>query len=226
LDLGCGPGFCTRELAYIAGDNGKVIGVDLSKSFIDFIKHEALTHGLNNIDLRNCDYDDLILEDESLDGIYNRWALAWIPNPEEIISKLYKALKPGGVIVSQEYYEWSIFQTEPILPALERGIKMAFKTFEDSTGEINVGRRLSPLYIDEGMEVISMRTISKVGFDSDLTWQWPKTFLEIYIPKLEEMGYLTHDEVRAAIDDLYELENIEGSSIVCPLMCEVVAVKT
>jgi ubiquinone/menaquinone biosynthesis C-methylase UbiE len=34
LDLGCGPGFCTKELAYIAGETGKIIGVDLSPNYI------------------------------------------------------------------------------------------------------------------------------------------------------------------------------------------------
>lgn len=32
LDLGCGRGFCTRDLAYIVGEEGKVIGVDKSAS--------------------------------------------------------------------------------------------------------------------------------------------------------------------------------------------------
>ena len=31
LDLGCGPGYCTTELAFIVGEKGKVYGVDKSK---------------------------------------------------------------------------------------------------------------------------------------------------------------------------------------------------
>jgi len=31
LDLGCGPGFCTVEMAYLVGAQGKVIGIDFAE---------------------------------------------------------------------------------------------------------------------------------------------------------------------------------------------------
>lgn len=224
LDLGCGPGYCSRDLAYMVGDTGKVIGVDRSASFINFLRRDAQNHDLN-IELHNCDFDDLNLPDESLDGIYDRWALAWVPNPEEILEKLNDALRQGGVMVMQEYYDWSIFQTEPFLPHINKGIKAAYQTFVDSDGDINIGRRLPGIMQDMGMEVISVRTMSKAGYEGDMTWQWPKTFLEIYIPKLHNRGYLTSNEADLALQDLDELEYIPGASMVCPLMYEVVAVK-
>ena len=64
-----------------------------------------------------------------------------------------------------------------------------------------------------------------MGYNYDLTWQWPKTFLDIYIPKLKESGSLNDQEMADAIQELRELEDMDGASICCPLMCEVVAVK-
>ena len=40
LDLGSGPGYCTQELAEIVGPSGKVIGVDRSESFINYLEQE------------------------------------------------------------------------------------------------------------------------------------------------------------------------------------------
>ena len=41
LDLGCGPGFCSKELAFLTGPKGKIIGIDRSKNYIDyFVKEE------------------------------------------------------------------------------------------------------------------------------------------------------------------------------------------
>ena len=40
LDLGSGPGYCTQELAGIVGTSGKVIGVDRSESFINYLEQE------------------------------------------------------------------------------------------------------------------------------------------------------------------------------------------
>ena len=225
LDLGCGPGFCTKELAYIVGDKGRVIGVDKSQHFIDFLEKDLELHGLENVELHCESFDDMELEPESLDGVYHRWALAWINNPQYIVSRLYDSLKPGGVIVSQEYFDWSIFQTEPKLPALNHAIDTAFNSFDKSEGEINIGRHLPRMFQEVGLEVISNRTISKIGYNYDLTWQWPMTFLEIYVPKLKESGVLDQKQIDDAIQELKELEDLPGSSICCPLMCEIVAVK-
>ena len=47
LDLGSGPGYCTKELANIVGPPGKVIGVDRSQSFINHLQWEKDKSGLN-----------------------------------------------------------------------------------------------------------------------------------------------------------------------------------
>jgi len=224
LDLGCGPGFCTQELAYIVGHHGKVIGVDRSQVFIDFLKNTNAVHGLN-IDARCSDFNDMELETESLDGVYCRWALAWISNAEEIINKTATYLKSGGAMVMQEYYDWSTFQIEPNLPGLTKGIKAALQSFLDQEGEINIGRRLPALFYGAGLEVISTRLMPKLALPEDLNWYWPKTFLTIYLPKLVAAGLLTESEVKKALEDFDELEYINGATIHCPQMIEVVAVK-
>ena len=99
LDLGSGPGFCTRELAKIVGAEGKVIAVDKSEAYIHYIQEHNKLEKLN-IETIHSSFDDLQLEAESLDGVYCRWALAWVPNPDEILAKILKALKPGGKILS------------------------------------------------------------------------------------------------------------------------------
>lgn len=225
LDLGCGPGFCTMELGYIVGSTGKVIGVDKSQAFIDFLEQQNKMHQLS-IESICSDFDDLKFPDESLDGIYCRWALAWIPNPEEILEKLERWLVPGGAMVFQEYYDWSLFQTAPHYPNLEKGIKACLQSFSDSPGEINIGKRLPALLTDLDLEIISQRPMAKLATPDQLTWQWPHTFLNIYMPKLVAGGFISVAEVKAALEELDELSFDNGANIICPMMVEVVAVKT
>ena len=99
LDLGCGPGYCSIELANIVGKNGKVIGVDRSASFINYLEKIKENKKLP-IDPKLSTFDELNLGSNSLDGIYCRWALAWIPNPKEILNKLKTYLKPSRKTVS------------------------------------------------------------------------------------------------------------------------------
>lgn len=224
LDFGCGPGFCTRDLAYVVGPEGKVIGLDKSEAYIDFLNKTAELHGLD-IQTICSDFDNALLPENSLDGIYDRWALAWIKNPQEIIEKLTRSLKPGGIIVAQEYYDWSTFQTEPRMPGLSKGIAAALKSWEGMEGHINIGRELPSMFFNAGLEVIRTRPMAKITTAEDLTWHWPKSFFEIYLPKLVDMGYISSDEVEEALTDFTELEFIEGATLFCPTMTEVVAVK-
>ncbi len=224
LDLGSGPGFCSMELAYMVGKEGKVIAVDKSKHFTDFLEKDSQFHGLN-IEVQNVDFDHMVLTDDSLDGVYCRWVLAWVNNPEEVVSKIIKSMKSGGVFVSHEYYDWSTLQTEPHLPGIAKGIEGALKSFKDQEGDIDIGRRLPQIFYDEGLEVISIRPMSKIASPNDLSWHWPKSFFHIYFPKLIDATYLTHEEVEAALSDFEELEFMNGSTIHCPQMVEVIAVK-
>lgn len=224
LDLGCGPGFCTQELAYIAGTSGKVIGIDKSQTYIDFLSGINDHHKLN-MHLICSDFDHMNLESNSIDSIYIRWALAWIPNPDEILAKLFDALVPGGAIVVQEYYDWSTFQMEPSLENLQNGINSIYTAFKDQEGDIDIGREIPSKFFDVGLEVVSTRPMAKIVTPEQLEWQWPKTFLEIYMPKLIGTKYITKPQVDAAISELYELDSIAGASIFCPQMIEVIGIK-
>lgn len=224
LDLGCGPGYCTTELAFLAGEKGKVIGIDKSASYIAHLEKVKALYGLNIIPI-HADFDQMELESNSLDGMYCRWALAWLHNPREILQKVYKALRPGGRMVIHEYYDWSTLQTEPHMPALKQAIKMALKSFKDSEGEINIGRELPAALVNMGMKIINTRPMSKIATPDNVIWQWPKTFFYSYFPRLAAAGYLSDNEVESALAEMERLEKMPGASICTPLMYEVIAEK-
>jgi len=224
LDLGCGPGFCTTELAYITGSKGKVIGVDKSAYYIDFLNNISKQFNLN-IETHCCDFNDLKLDNNSIDGIYDRWALAWVPNAKAILAKLHKTLKPGGIVITQEYFDWSTLQTEPHLPDLAKGIAAALLSLKEQNGNIDVGRNL-PVYFEEtGYEIISSRPLTKMATPNQFAWQWPKSFFHIYFPKLVDTGYLSQQEVNDALTAFADLEQKPGATIFTPAMREVIARK-
>ena len=224
LDLGCGPGYCTTELAYMAGKKGKVIGVDKSENYIAHLERITEMYGLN-IEPVHSDFNHMNIASNSLDGMYCRWALAWLPNPYEILKKVYDALKPGGRMVIHEYYDWSTLQTEPHMPALMHAITRTLKSFKDSEGEIDIGRELPGNLIHMGMKIVGTRPMAKIATPDNVIWQWPKTFFYSYFPRLIPSGYLTEAEVKMALEELEQLEQIPGASICTPLMFEVIAEK-
>ncbi|MFT5725066.1 MAG: ubiquinone/menaquinone biosynthesis C-methylase UbiE [Bacteroidia bacterium] len=224
LDLGCGPGFCTKELAFITGKSGNVIGVDRSEDYIKFLKNISEVYGLN-VKAIASDFNDLELQDNSIDGAYCRWALAWVSNPKEVVTKVYQALKPGGRFVIHEYFDWMTHQTVPNYPNLSKCIRACFDSFENAEGSINVGRSLSRIANDIGFKVVSTRPMLKMARPNDLTWQWPITFYHTYFDKLVGLGYLSETVVKDGLNELKKLEQQEEALICCPSMVELVIEK-
>lgn len=224
LDLGCGPGFCTQELSYIAGKSGHVIGVDLSSEYINFLQRVSDLHGLE-IETICADFMDMKLQDNSLDGVYTRWALAWLPDVESVLKKVISAMKPGATFAVQEYYDWTLLQTEPYRENLYHATRQARESMGDLGGDLDIGRKIPGLFHKLGLEVISTRHMTKQARAHEHEWNWPKSFLNIYLPKLVGMGRLTQAQVDLALEELHGLENVPGATLQTPLMIEVVGRK-
>lgn len=221
LDLGCGPGFCTIEMAYLAGERGRVIGVDFAAAYVAFLRQQSELHGLN-ISVLHSSFEDMQLEPRSLDGVFCRWALAWVPDPQAVLAKLQAALRPGGRMVIQEYFHWPLFQTEPQLPALNKAIAAAYRSMKEQPGDIDVGRHIPAMAARLGMTVLHTRPICKLAAPSELTWEWPRSFMHVYLPRVAERGLLTAEDVTAALADLDGLSAMPEARIMCPVVIETV----
>lgn len=224
IDLGSGPGFCSRELAYIVGDAGKVTAIDKSEHFINHLNKINSIEKLR-IETQCNDFNNIDLQRENFNGMYSRWAMAWISNPKEILTKVKDALLPKGKMVLHEYYDWSTHQFEPNLPNLNKGVAACLKSFKEQEGEIDVGRFLPTMLEEIGMKVCSIRLMPKLGRPNNLEWHWPKSFYITYFPRLIEMGYLTEETSQLALNELNKLEANKNTTLCCPLMVEIIAEK-
>jgi hypothetical protein len=111
------------------------------------------------------------------------------------------------------------------MPHLSKAIAACLKSFKDQPGDIDVGRFLSGYLSDLGMETIHTRPMLKMAQPHELTWNWPRSFYHIYFPKLAEMGFLTDEEVRLALDDMHQLTSNPNAQLCCPSLIEVIAEK-
>jgi len=90
LDLGCGTGALTRQ---IAASGAEVLGVDASPAMIAQARQ-------NYPDLRFEVADAQTMRfDEPFDAIFSNAALHWVKPPEDAAASMFKALKPGGRLV-------------------------------------------------------------------------------------------------------------------------------
>lgn len=97
LDLGCGDGKVTAELARLVAD-GSVIGVDNSTQMIDLAKQKYPQNKHPNLSFQLMDAGDLSFEG-CFDVVFSNAALHWVKNHKPVIDSLYKCLRLGGKIL-------------------------------------------------------------------------------------------------------------------------------
>ena len=225
LDLGCGPGFATIELAYLVGPEGRVVAVDKSEKYLNHLTKLADDHSLNNIEIIQSNVEELELEDNSIDRIYHRWVLSWMDGIDAIVQKMCNSLKSGGKIVSHEYFDWTTLQIAPEILDWKVAVNAILKSFEVGGGEINIGRKLPSLFEENGLHIDSVRPMVKMSRPDNLEWNWPVTFFKIYLPKVVEMGFLEEDLCQRVLEELSSMQADGKAILMTPTMIEVISRK-
>lgn len=96
LDLGSGGGIDVFLAAKKVGPSGKSIGVDMTQDMIDLAKKNADEMGLENVEFRLGDIENLPVEDESVDVIISNCVINLSPDKDKVFSEAFRVLKPGG----------------------------------------------------------------------------------------------------------------------------------
>jgi SAM-dependent methyltransferase len=95
LDVGCGTGQSTRDIARIA-TRGSVLGVDLSSRMIALAREIATAEGLDNVEFRNADAQIHPFETAGFDAVISRMGSMFFGEPVTAFANLHRALRSGG----------------------------------------------------------------------------------------------------------------------------------
>jgi SAM-dependent methyltransferase len=96
IDLGSGAGNDAFVARRIAGEKGKVIGIDFSEPMIGRARMNAEKLNLNNIEFRQGDIESMPVTSNKADVIISNCVLNLVPNKHKVFSEIYRVLKPGG----------------------------------------------------------------------------------------------------------------------------------
>jgi len=222
IDLGCGPGFTSIELARVVGPRGRVIARDESTRFLDFLRGESARAGLAQIEPSSGRVEDLDLPQASLDGAYARWLFCWLPDPGAALARVAEALKPGAAIAIQDYLDWGGMKLLPPSEVLDEAVLACMASWREGGSRIDVGEDLPALAQDCGLHVESFLPVARVGVVGSLEWRWLGTFFATYLPKLVERGSYGEGEF-AAFRAEWEARTAQGTSrCYAPLMFDAV----
>ena len=96
IDLGSGAGNDAFIARKFAGESGKIIGIDFTDAMIAKARENAEKLGLNNVEFRLGDIEDIPVTSNKADVIVSNCVLNLVPNKHKVFSEIYRVLKPGG----------------------------------------------------------------------------------------------------------------------------------
>jgi arsenite methyltransferase len=99
LDLGSGAGLDALLASKKVGPNGKVIGLDMTIEMIKKARENASKAGVNNVEFKLGEMEDLPIEDESVDWIISNCVINLSPDKKRVFQEAFRVLKPDGRIL-------------------------------------------------------------------------------------------------------------------------------
>ncbi len=102
LDVGCGPGFFSIEMAQMVGKSGRVIASDLQEGMLQKVRDKIKGTELEKqITLHKCE-ENKIGVSEHVDFVLLFYMVHEIPNKEEFFNEIGTILKPNGQVLIVE----------------------------------------------------------------------------------------------------------------------------
>ena len=126
LDIGCGCGATTLELAEETGPTGRVVAVDVSRPMLERARARAERAALHDrIEFRLDDAQTAALEPAHYDVLFSRFGVMFFDDPVAAFANLRRALRPGGRLA---FVCWQQREKNPwmVAPALAAAQHIAF----------------------------------------------------------------------------------------------------
>jgi len=157
LDVGCGTGAISKDIARIVGAKGKVIGIDNTEKFIKSGKQTYKE--IKNLELVHTDLFEFN-PIEKFDLIVSARVLQWLINPKNALQKMKALLKPDGQISVLDYnhegLEWN--------PAPPQSMKLFYNTFLKWRKDAGMNNRIAE-DLSAMMEEVGFYSIEVINSD-------------------------------------------------------------
>jgi len=143
LDVGCGPGFLCESVAEIVGNDGAVIGIDISSDLIALCRRRSPPKWLS---YAVGDATQLAQPDASFDAVVCTQVAEYIPDVRRVLSEAFRVVKQGGRVVFVAT-DW-----DAVVWHSEKPVRMALvlKSWESHCAHPHLPRSLANRLVNAG----------------------------------------------------------------------------
>jgi SAM-dependent methyltransferase len=168
LDVGCGPGNVTVDLARRVGP-GRTLGIDTSGSVIDRARAAAAEAG-SNVEFVTADLYALDLPDGSFDVLHAHQVLQHLPDPVGALREMRRLTAAGGLVAVRDA-DYGAMTWFPAAPALHDWMSVYQQVARGNGGEPDAGRHLLGWALEAGFaDVTPSASVWCFATEEDRHW--------------------------------------------------------
>ena len=197
LDVGCGVGFLSYEIALLTGDSGKVCGIDKNA---DMIRHaNKRCERLRNTEFSEANANDLPFTEESFDAACCTQVLLYVNDVDEVLSRIKRILKPAGRIIIVET-DWRGVVLNSNNDSITRKI---FSAWDATVPSPNLPVHLGPLLVDNGFSNVNVEPIPILNTEYTPN-QFSHGMMNWITNNAVKKRFITKEQSQKWLDDLDE----------------------
>ncbi len=190
LDVGCGPGTITADLAARVAP-GPVVALEREASILDEAVAVASERGLTNVTPMVGDVYAIDVADDSFDVVHAHQVLQHLADPVAALVEMGRVTRPGGVIAARDA-DYAAMTWYPADPRLDRWNEIYHAAARNNGAEPDAGRRLLAWANQAGLQRVEA-SASVWCYADDATRAW---WSELWARRMTESPV-----ARQAIDD-------------------------
>ncbi len=206
LDVACGTGIVSCEIAKIVGSRGKVVCVDNSEEQLQLARERAQREGITNIEFICLSAFELDQLEEKFDAVYCRFLLMHLQTPEKVLDQFRSVLIDNGLLFLGEGMGVDTFDCLPNrCQAFEDYYTLAKRRYVLQKSNSAIGRVLPKMLMDKGWHLKKSLLVHPV-----LSTTREKSLLRLGVQSYcaSKESELAND-YRSLADELYS--NVENS---------------
>jgi ubiquinone/menaquinone biosynthesis C-methylase UbiE len=196
LDLGCGGGEVTLQMARMVAPDGSVTGIDMDGVKLGLGRQEAARRGLENVEFRQLNVLDWA-EPGGYDVVYSRFLLQHLSDPLALLRRMWAAVRPGGVLAVEDA-DFGGWCCHPPNEALDFFARAYQQVLQRRGGDDTAGRKLYGYFLAAGIpgpQVAVVQSVWTEGEEKTLAW----STLDATAAAIVSERLATEDEVTAAL---------------------------
>ncbi len=201
LDVGCGPGTITADLARLVAP-GEVVGLDASADVVAQARAHADGLGLANVQFVVGDLFAPDFDSERFDVVHLHQVLQHVGDPEAALVGLRRVLRSDGVLAARDS-DYGAFTWAPTDPLLDRWLALYLDVTGRNGHDARIGPRLPALARAAGFDRIEVSSSTWTYADPDSREWWGRLWADrVRFSRLAEQA------LEYGMSDADELESI------------------